>query len=140
MPRSQTPPRQTRSRNPSPNLTPAPVSPRTITVTYPPPTNSREIRVTSAAWWWRIASVSLPVSVNTQGTYLNQVFVGMFRPDGDAAPRWYGNLKQYKLAAFGTDIRTVQSLLGHTDVSTTMIYLHVMKRPGAGAPSPLDHL
>jgi len=43
------------------------------------------------------ASVSLPVSVNTQGTYLNQVFVGMFRPDGDAAPRWYGNLKQYKL-------------------------------------------
>ena len=43
------------------------------------------------------ASVSLPVSVNTQGTYLNQVFIGMFRPDGDAQPRWAGNLKQYKL-------------------------------------------
>jgi site-specific recombinase XerD len=40
----------------------------------------------------------------------------------------------------GTDIRTVLSLLGHADVSTTMIHLHVMKRPGAGAPSPLDHL
>ena len=38
----------------------------------------------------------------------------------------------------GTDIRTVQDLLGHSDVSTTMIYLHVIKRPGAGAPSPLD--
>ena len=38
----------------------------------------------------------------------------------------------------GTDIRTVQDLLGHASVKTTMIYLHVMKRPGAGAPSPLD--
>lgn len=43
------------------------------------------------------ASVSLPVSVNTQGTYLNQVFVGMFRPDEDSNPLWDGNLKQYKL-------------------------------------------
>lgn len=43
------------------------------------------------------ASVSLPVSVNTQGTYLNQVYVGMFRPDADGLPRWMGNLKQYKL-------------------------------------------
>ena len=38
----------------------------------------------------------------------------------------------------GVDIRTVQALLGHSDVSTTMIYLHVLKRPGAGGPSPLD--
>ena len=43
------------------------------------------------------AAVSLPVSVNSQGTYLNQVYVGMFRPDGNARPRWAGNLKQYKL-------------------------------------------
>lgn len=43
------------------------------------------------------AAVSLPVSVNTQGTFLNQVFVGMFRPDQDGLPRWSGNLKQYKL-------------------------------------------
>jgi type IV pilus assembly protein PilY1 len=43
------------------------------------------------------SSVSLPVSVNTQGTYLNQIFVGMFRPDDSAYPRWNGNLKQYKL-------------------------------------------
>ena len=43
------------------------------------------------------ASVSLPVSVNTQGTYLNQVYVGMFRPDDNALPQWMGNMKQYKL-------------------------------------------
>ncbi|HMS04828.1 MAG TPA: PilC/PilY family type IV pilus protein [Burkholderiaceae bacterium] len=43
------------------------------------------------------ASVSLPVSVNTQGTYLNQVYIGMFRPDADAKPRWAGNLKHYKM-------------------------------------------
>jgi len=43
------------------------------------------------------ASATLPVTANTQGTYLNQVFVAMFRPDGDANPRWYGNLKQYQL-------------------------------------------
>jgi type IV pilus assembly protein PilY1 len=45
------------------------------------------------------ASASLPVSVNTQGTYLNQVFVGMFRPDPTRLPRWAGNLKQYKFKA-----------------------------------------
>ena len=44
------------------------------------------------------ASVTLPVSVNVRGTNLNQVYLGVFRPDGDGKPRWYGNLKQYQLA------------------------------------------
>jgi len=42
------------------------------------------------------SSVSLPVSVNTEGTFLNQIYIGMFRPDKDAFPRWVGNVKQYK--------------------------------------------
>lgn len=39
----------------------------------------------------------------------------------------------------GYDIRTVQTLLGHKHVETTMIYTHVMTKPGIGVQSPLDH-
>jgi type IV pilus assembly protein PilY1 len=55
------------------------------------------------------ASVSLPVSVNTQGTYLNQVYVGMFRPDEAARSRWYGNMKQYRLGIVNGALRLLDA-------------------------------
>ena len=60
------------------------------------------------------ASASLPVSVNARGTYLNQVYMGMFRPDGSAKPRWRGNLKQYQ---FGLDTLGKLSLVDSTGAS-----------------------
>lgn len=56
------------------------------------------------------ASVSLPVSVNTQGAFLNQVFIGQFRPDQLFLPRWFGNLKQYRMAEMSNSLRLVDSV------------------------------
>ncbi len=51
------------------------------------------------------AAVSLPVSVNTQGSYLNQVYIGMFRPQKNFLPLWDGNLKQYKFGQINGVLR-----------------------------------
>ena len=50
------------------------------------------------------ASTSLPVNATNRSQNENQVFIGMFRPDADAKPRWFGNLKRYQLVSAGANI------------------------------------
>lgn len=47
------------------------------------------------------ASASLPVNSTNRAQNANQVFIGMFRPDPNAGPRWFGNLKQYQIGSNG---------------------------------------
>lgn len=46
------------------------------------------------------AAVTLPLSATNRAQQENQVFIGMFRPDKGASPRWFGNLKRYQIALF----------------------------------------
>lgn len=78
------------------------------------------------------ASATLPVTANTQGTYLNQVFIAMFRPDGSAYPRWYGNLKQYQLGLDSSDNIVLTDATEDPDAGTVTSKTN----PTTGALSP----
>ncbi|HSJ49477.1 MAG TPA: PilC/PilY family type IV pilus protein, partial [Gammaproteobacteria bacterium] len=49
------------------------------------------------------AATALPVSVNVRGTFLNEVYMAVFRPDASAGPRWFGNLKLYQFIVNSND-------------------------------------
>jgi len=69
-------------------------------------------------------SAALPISVSTQGTYKNQVFIGMFRPDELMRPRWYGNLKQYRFAYdAGSNVLSLVDSAGNTAISAVTGYV-----------------
>lgn len=51
------------------------------------------------------ASASLPINATNRSQNENQVFIGMFRPDSGAKPRWYGNLKRYQIGLFSGEAK-----------------------------------
>lgn len=65
-----------------------------------------EIRATNTTF----AAASLPISATNRSQNLNQVFIGMFRPDANAEPRWMGNLKQYQLGRTASGVDLVDRL------------------------------
>ncbi len=65
----------------------------------------REILVEIQAVNTVFASASLPINATNRSQNENQVFIGMFRPDANAKPRWYGNLKRYQIALFGGEAK-----------------------------------
>lgn len=93
-------------------------------------TNASEITAAVAAILNKIqsvnttfASAALPVNATNRAQNENQVFIGMFRPDPSAKPRWYGNLKKYQLIDTGTSI-ALGDKLGASAVNTTTGFIN----------------
>src|SRR5688500_16104021 len=50
-------------------------------------------------------SASIPINATNRAQFENQVYIGMFRPDDDARPRWYGNLKRYQVGIVNGEVK-----------------------------------